>query len=249
MKVLLAAAVLINLPVIAVANQVRNGDFKAGNTGFTSSLKYIAPAKDVLARAGTYTIGSNPHNFAGGLPAITDLAYGHESGMGNYLIANGSLKKNSVVWREDNIKFVAGTEYVFDNWFATLSNTNRPVFAAYYNLGNGQGDQLLGQWHAEFGVGIWQGMEARFIPTGTKLTVTIYDLTGADAGNNFALAAIRVITAAEWAKGQPRGISAAATSLSGASVGAVPEPATWAMMLVGFGAVGGALRKRQFAAT
>ena len=29
------------------------------------------------------------------------------------------------------------------------------------------------------------------------------------------------------------------------SVGAVPEPATWAMMIVGFGLVGGALRRRR----
>ncbi len=30
-----------------------------------------------------------------------------------------------------------------------------------------------------------------------------------------------------------------------AANGAVPEPATWAMMIVGFGAIGGTLRRRQ----
>ena len=37
--------------------------------------------------------------------------------------------------------------------------------------------------------------------------------------------------------------------LNGTATGAVPEPATWAMMLVGFGAIGGALRRRQKVAT
>ena len=38
---------------------------------------------------------------------------------------------------------------------------------------------------------------------------------------------------------------AAAFSLDAApSAGAVPEPATWAMMIIGFGGVGGAMRRR-----
>jgi hypothetical protein len=40
--------------------------------------------------------------------------------------------------------------------------------------------------------------------------------------------------------------SGAGTVVSGSSVGpAVPEPATWAMMLVGFGAMGAVMRRRQ----
>lgn len=246
MKALLTAMVLINLPVIAMANnKVRNGDFKAGNVGFTSTLRYVAPLHNALTHSGTYTIETNPHKLGGYLPNITDLPYGHEKGMGPYLIANGSRTKNAVVWREDNIKFVAGTEYVFENFFATLSDTARPVFEAYYNLSDGEGDQFLGQWNAENAVGIWQGMEARFVPTGKKLTITIHDLTGANAGNDFALGAIEVISAAEWAKGQPHGTAQAAMFLRATSVGAVPEPATWAMILFGFVAVGGAMRKQQ----
>ena len=34
-------------------------------------------------------------------------------------------------------------------------------------------------------------------------------------------------------------------SFTGTVAGAVPEPATWALMILGFGAVGGALRRRQ----
>lgn len=42
-------------------------------------------------------------------------------------------------------------------------------------------------------------------------------------------------------------ISASASGLGGMPMDAVgvPEPATWAMMLIGFGAVGGALRSRR----
>jgi hypothetical protein len=40
-------------------------------------------------------------------------------------------------------------------------------------------------------------------------------------------------------------VSVAAVQGNAAQVAAVPEPAAWAMMLVGFGAIGGALRRRQ----
>jgi hypothetical protein len=239
-RTFLTAVVLLVLPTVVAANQVRNGDFKAGNVGFTSGLRYVAPTRESLSRAGAYTIGSTPRDVARIFPIITDRAYNHESGMGKYIIANGSLKKNAIAWRQDNIKVVAGQEYVFDNWFAILSKVNRPVFEAYYDLGDGQGKQFLGKWHAERDLGIWQGMEARFIPTSTNLSIAIYNLTGANAGNNFALAAVRVITAAEWSKGQP-----SRSAFTAMSVRAVPEPATWFLMIVGLAAVGWAMRRQQ----
>jgi hypothetical protein len=40
-------------------------------------------------------------------------------------------------------------------------------------------------------------------------------------------------------------ITLTAGDISGGGVGAVPEPATWAMMIVGFGIVGGSMRYRR----
>ena len=45
--------------------------------------------------------------------------------------------------------------------------------------------------------------------------------------------------------GGPIGKSALVTASSVAIPGAVPEPATWAMMIVGFGLAGGAIRQRR----
>ena len=47
------------------------------------------------------------------------------------------------------------------------------------------------------------------------------------------------------AGGQLYGVAIAGERTVGGGNGAVPEPATWAMMLVGFGAIGGALRYRR----
>jgi hypothetical protein len=51
-----------------------------------------------------------------------------------------------------------------------------------------------------------------------------------------------------WAPGYGTA-SAVAVSLSGDSVAAVPEPTTWAMMIIGFGFVGLSLRRRRTATT
>ncbi len=46
-----------------------------------------------------------------------------------------------------------------------------------------------------------------------------------------------------WEKRAPRDVAFKAT-FNGAVQGAVPEPATWAMMIMGFGLVGATMRRR-----
>lgn len=65
----------------------------------------------------------------------------------------------------------------------------------------------------------WQGYSANFLATGTSATLNFTNLTGG-ANEGIFLDAISVQTA-------------------------VPEPGTWAMMLLGFGAIGGVMRSRK----
>ena len=67
-----------------------------------------------------------------------------------------------------------------------------------------------------------------------------------NTGNNFG-----VLTTNTWdcTTGCGFGDAFFKASLSAGAVAGVPEPATWAMMLMGFGAVGGALRRRPKVAT
>ena len=70
-----------------------------------------------------------------------------------------------------------------------------------------------------------------------------FDISGATGvaffNNGNALYTINLQTAAATSLG-----TIGAGSLIGLTAGAVPEPATWALMILGFGAVGGAMRRR-----
>ena len=62
-------------------NLLTNGDFSAGNTGFTSQYTY-SPGN--LLHEGTYTVDNNPHN-----DSIYGASFGdHTTGKGLMLIAN-----------------------------------------------------------------------------------------------------------------------------------------------------------------
>jgi hypothetical protein len=182
------------LPVSA-AERVSNGQFEVGNVGFTTDMKYSAPTGKVPPAANSFSIGK--------VPFTEHHAFGYQArGMGNYLIGSGSAAPRGIVWRQTGIRVVPGQEYVFDNWFAALHDDNRPNFEVYVDFNDGEGGRFLGRWAAQRKIGIWQGMEARFVPTRKTITISIKNLTGANVGNNFALDAIRVVTPAEWAVGR-----------------------------------------------
>ena len=81
----------------ASANSVINGDFEAGNSGFTSQYVYTAVAGGLatggeaphFAGEGKYAVGSNPQHFHPSFVSFGD----HTTGHGLMMIVNGSKWK------------------------------------------------------------------------------------------------------------------------------------------------------------
>src|ERR1700749_1397898 len=102
---LVAAAVSFS-PALAAPNLITNGDFSAGNTGFTSGYTYVAPTANSMYPEGLYTIASDPysvHNLWVSIP-----------GGNPQLIVNGATNGSTTpVWGEQNISMVKSGIYSF----------------------------------------------------------------------------------------------------------------------------------------
>ena len=90
------------------ANLIANGNFSAGNTGFTSGYSYSATS---VFNDGTYGVDTNPHNLHPGGSSYVD----HTTGTGNMMIVNGVL--NTTAWQE-SIPVTPNTSYDFNAWFS-----------------------------------------------------------------------------------------------------------------------------------
>jgi gliding motility-associated-like protein len=97
-------------------NLVVNGDFEAGNTGFSSSLIY-QPVGPGLLNDGTYTVTTSPTLISSGLPPCVD----HTTGSGNMLIANTSNSPNRQAWCQ-TINVNPNSDYIFEMWVGTAAS-------------------------------------------------------------------------------------------------------------------------------
>ena len=102
-------------------NLVVNGDFTAGNVGFTNGyvLKCLAPAFP-----GNYCVGANP--------TLMNAAWNHTPRSApNFLYADGI---NAIAWSE-TIPVTANTTYNFNAWFCRFAGFNAPVLQVFINGG------------------------------------------------------------------------------------------------------------------
>lgn len=217
----LAGGVLLAGSAHAATNLIVNGDFESGNTGFTSDHTYVDPMANALFPEGLFTIGTNP---------LAVHPYWVDLGGSNLMIVNGMTGGDlPVVWQQ-SVAVVAGT-YAFSGQAANVCCNSS--FTGPNNASN-----LLFQYSFD----------------GVNFTTLDQVLTNppSDAGSFYTVGGdivsaadqtltLRIANGATAASGNDFAIDNLMLSMSSA----VPEPGTWAMMIVGLGLVGASLRRRR----
>ncbi len=166
---------------------VVNGDFSAGNTGFTSSYGFarLRPAAAITRLQPIRTLGSPLSSFGD-----------HTTGTGQMLVADGSGTANTTLWSE-SLTVTPNSLYTFTYWAASCGNDNNngidPSPAILHAADNGT---AIG---SNFSVPATNGVWTKFTGTfnsgaNTSVTLTITDTnTNGGAGNDFALDDISLV--------------------------------------------------------
>lgn len=225
-KIILSAVVaaFAMAPSIASAatNLITNGDFSAGFSGFTTDYNVVAPAANVMYPEGNITIAANPfsvHNLWVNVPGSNPM-----------LIANGATAGNLTIWQESAINVVSGGKY---NFAADVMN----VCCNESFTGSNSPSSIIFQISTDNGFS-WSDLVSHTTtpPGDAGVLTSLSALYTAGATGTISLRAINDIQVAS-------GNDFALDNLSFAS--AVPEPGTWAMLFLGFGAIGLMMRRRQ----
>lgn len=161
-------------------NLVTNGDFSAGNTGFTSSYLYTAGPSGVLLE-GRYSVYTNPFGVHGGFTSFGD----HTTGTGRMMIINGSPTPTDV-WCQ-TIPVNPNTDYDFSAWIANCSSVtvgaDVPILQFRIN------GVLIGTPTAITSLpGVWTNFFSTWNSgVSTTANICIYDMNTTAAGNDFAI--------------------------------------------------------------
>ncbi len=151
-----------------------NGDFSAGNIGFSSSYTNTTN----LYPEATYYVGSNPNNYHSGFSACTD----HTSGGGNMMIINGAGTPNISIWCE-SISVVPNTDYSFSCWAESVASGSPAILQFSINGG------LLGTaFNVPSSPCVWQQFYATWNSgSNTTADICIVNQNTATGGNDFAI--------------------------------------------------------------
>ena len=139
----------------------------------------------------------------------------HTTGTGNMMGINGTGDAHAVIWGQSGISLLANTNYTFSFWLAS----EYPDSPAVLRLNINGVDQGAGPFTGSTTTGVWQQYVVAFNSGATTTgNFALWNENRDAYGNDFALDDISLKAA-------------------------VPEPATWAMLLTGFFGMGSLLRR------
>jgi hypothetical protein len=169
--------IALTLPCSGFSAFIVNGDFEAGNTGFSSDYGFSTDLANggEGGGAGLYGVGTNPQNFHGSFISAGD----HTTGSGNMMVVNGSDTAGMTVWSGTVAPPLSvGTTYEFSAWVMNVYPSS-PA-----NLQFSFGGNVLGTFSTSLSG--WQEFTATFVATTDQSSGSI-DLNVEAFGNDFAL--------------------------------------------------------------
>jgi gliding motility-associated-like protein len=160
---------------VEVGNAIVNGDFGAGNTGFTSSYAYTTPPN---TSEGQYWVSNNAQVWNGGMAPCGD----HTTGTGNMLLVNGATTANVSIWCQ-TVPVEPNTDYAFSTWLASLTAGN-PAQLQFSINGN-----LLGAvFNASNTTCVWQQFYTTWnSSSNTSANICIVNQNTIASANDFAI--------------------------------------------------------------
>ena len=155
-------------------NLIKNGDFNAGNTGFTSQYIYANPN----VTEGQYFVGPSDQAWNALMSNCSD----HTTGVGNMLLVNGASVPNVGVWNQ-NITVLPNTNYAFSTWIQSLYPPN-PAQLSFSINGNNIGNTITASlpncnWTQFYTT--WNSGNT------TSASIAIMNINTSVQGNDFAL--------------------------------------------------------------
>jgi len=196
MKTTWKLAVLVCLGGLAVsqasANLIVNGDFQAGDTGFSTDYT----ANQIGVTENTYSVINNPIGSAPDRnPCTTTTHYfdhtlGTEAGL--MMAVNGAGDSTKLVWGQTVSGLTIGQQYEFSLWLSSWDNASPAILDVQID------NATQATLNAPATPGVWVNHSFLWTATSTSAAfAAIYDNNTVAQGNDFALDDLSLVAVPE----------------------------------------------------
>ncbi|MEO0378923.1 MAG: VPLPA-CTERM sorting domain-containing protein [Pseudomonadota bacterium] len=170
---LLATALSVSAVAAEAASLLTNGDFEAGNVGFSTDLNYVPGTGN---GAGQYDVDTNPDDWFGSFADFGD----NTSGTGNMMMVNGSTTAGDVVWSQ-TVNVSSDTDYSFAGFISAIFRGSSALTLEINSV-------LVGSITGPSTVAIWEDFDFTWgSGSATSATISLLQASTAFGGNDYAL--------------------------------------------------------------